>query len=291
MDNESPFFRLPAEIREKILRFSLTPDEDDFMIKDTAQYPQILFRTYASPLPAAMRTCKRMYMEMGPWALTEIIIRESMEGSSIRTGVRCHGNLRFERLRRVSMVVAAENSDFISPSWSPFLLGVLKYSPDVDSLDIEFHKNEFRKEVEAELSAADERRHTSEERERDSFILKYYAQPDWLEKLARQPSLRQISFEGNVPEIWLDRLRRESHGRIQVFSDGVRFREKEEETFRDYASDENEQDTQEGESVKMKTGSMCSTVQSRSTDLQNQGVSGFQAVQFQVSYVPASRYD
>lgn len=278
---ESLFFRLPAEIREKIQRFALAPpDENDLLMTEITQYPEVLFRTYEQPLPPVMCTCKKMYMEMSPVAFSEIIVHESTKGSGTRTGIKCHGTLRFERLRRVSMVVAVENPDFISPSWELFLSNLLKRSPNVDHLDIEFHKNEFREKVERELPAAETRRQNGEEELRDSFILKHYAWPNWLEEVARQPSLRWVSFEGNVPEVWLERLRQESKGRIQVFSDGVRFREKEDETTRRmHANDEQVEAFAEMENASVRT-----VGHDGSTSPHGHGDHGLQTPEFQIVY-------
>ncbi|KAK7417475.1 hypothetical protein QQX98_004595 [Neonectria punicea] len=268
---ESPFFRLPGEIRERIQRFALVRDKDELAIAATTKYPEILFRGRESPLPNVMQTCKKMYTEMSLFAFSEIIVLQTARAfTSPRTGIICHGHLRFERLRRVSLIFGINETNLIFPSWADFLSGLFKHSPGIEHLDFEFCENGVREEVESELSAAEERRQMGKEDEGDAFILKHYPQPEWVEEMARQPSLRKANFEGGIPEIWLESLRRESQGRIQVFSDGVRFREKQEvpTKMRD-ANDE----------------------QDGSTNPRGQDNPGSQDVQFRVVYEPASRFD
>lgn len=225
----SPLFRMPTEIRERIQRFALT-ENDLSTATRPVEFPDSVFRTYSDPLPSIMCTCKRMYLEMRPFAFTEIVVHHTpwdiVSGHS-RTGVLSRGNLRFERVRRMSLVVDRATPDFFQPSWHGFLVAMFSRCPDMDSLDIDFgDDNGFRDEVEAKLPPAMERRQRGEERPGDEHVLDLYAMPPWLGDVARQPSLRRVCFEGNVPVVWLQKLRENSGGRIQIISDGIRFRER-----------------------------------------------------------------
>ncbi|KAM0328732.1 hypothetical protein ACHAQA_005145 [Verticillium albo-atrum] len=203
-----------------------------------------------------MSTCKKMYTEMSPFAFTEVIVFETTGGFSSRTGLICHGHLRCERLRRITMIIALEDIGAGSSSWSHYFIDLLRRSYNVEHLDIQFYKNEFQKEVERAVAEAKKRQEDGEADSDDELFLEFHAQPKWLQEIALQPSVRRVCFDGNVPTLWLENLRKLSEGRIQVFSDGIRFREQNPVSRNASANDGNEPPPQ-----------------------------------FQITYEPASRFD
>ncbi|EEY20451.1 predicted protein [Verticillium alfalfae VaMs.102] len=229
--SQSPFFRLPGEIREKIQRLCIMCREDiDFENLSPTEYPEVLFRpsSHETPsLPAIMSTCKKMHSEMSPFAFTELIVHEQHHLNS-RISLICHGHLRWERILRISLIVGSAHRDMTSPLWSRFLGDILKRSCNIEHLDLELNKNEFRQELE-EAIAMEERaqRDGSLNGENAELTSEAYSQPSWLEGISRQSSLRRVCFDGGVPTVWLERLCLLSAGRIRVFNDGVRFREAE----------------------------------------------------------------
>ncbi|KAM0268691.1 hypothetical protein ACHAQH_009939 [Verticillium albo-atrum] len=122
---QSPFFSLPGEIREKIQRLCVLPKDDlDLRNSITATHPEVLFRSSSRntlPLPQVMSTCKKMHMEMSSFAFSELIIHET-KGLSGNINLLCHGNLRWERLRCVTLIATNASIDFITPTWKPFLV-------------------------------------------------------------------------------------------------------------------------------------------------------------------------
>ncbi|KAG7124247.1 hypothetical protein HYQ44_002090 [Verticillium longisporum] len=242
--SQSPFFRLPGEIREQIQRLcNMCRDDIDFENLSPTEYPEVLFRSssHETPsLPAVMSTCKKMHSEMSPFAFTELVVHEQYHLNS-RISLICHGHLRWERILRISLIVGNAHRDMVSPLWSRFLGNILKRSCNIEHLDLEFNKNEFRQELEeARLIEERARRDGSSNDEIAGLTSEAYSQPSWLEGISRQPSLRRVCFEGAVPTVWLEKLCLLSAGRIRVFTDGVRFREAEKpraRTLNDEAGD------------------------------------------------------
>ncbi|KAF3347083.1 hypothetical protein VdG2_04825 [Verticillium dahliae VDG2] len=149
--SQSPFFRLPGEIREQIQRLCIMCRDDiDFENLSPTEYPEVLFRSssHETPsLPAVMSTCKKMHSEMSPFAFTELVVHEQHHLNS-RISLICHGHLRWERILRISLIVGNAHRDMVSPLWSRFLGHILKRSCNIEHLDLEFNKNEFRQELE-----------------------------------------------------------------------------------------------------------------------------------------------
>lgn len=280
--NESPLFQLPAELRESVQRFSLLPrSRDESKLLEEARFTDVVFRTGERPVPALMRTCKKMYREMSPFAFTEIIVHISPYNHGTSHRLLSHGNLRFERLRHISVIYSREDSPYATNfSVCRFLPNLLNHCPEVSRLDIEFHDCEFHLMEEAIL-AAEERRRS----EPGFRFMEYHAKPLWLKGIIQQPNLRLVSFEGDVPDFWLKTLRRESKGRIQVLNNGVRFKDEQQEshTRDELAHGELDGDTLVDPSEAKSDESAHS--------LARGGAAGLEDIQFQVVYEPASRFD
>jgi hypothetical protein len=228
--DESPLFRLPSEIRERIQRLALTANDLSTAVRP-AEFREAVFRVHGgdNTLPLVMCTCKRMYLEVRPFAFTEMIVHYKAQPEMPPViGVLLHGNLRHERIRRISMVSDDPTGvNFLDPKWYSFLRPLLVRCTEVEHLDFEFGENVFRKEVEDTLGPSEERTLQGEGTPYDETVMRNFPLPQWLQDVARNPSLRRVCFEGDMPPVWLENLRKQSEGRIQVFSDGVRFKERE----------------------------------------------------------------
>ncbi|KAH6684846.1 hypothetical protein F5X68DRAFT_210275 [Plectosphaerella plurivora] len=237
----SPFFQLPAEIREKIQRYTLT-ENNLLTATRPAEFREAIFRINgADSLPAIMATCKKMYLEMRAFAFTEMVVLFTSISIDImpRIGVLSHGNLRHERIRRISFVVhnpprrreffdTPNMQGVVSPKWAYFLHSLLIRCTEVDRLDFEFGEdNVFREELEAMLADSKEKLANGTGEALDEVAVRLFSMPNWVKEVAENPSLRRVYFEGNVAPIWLESLRRTSEGRIQVFRNGVRVKEEE----------------------------------------------------------------
>ncbi|CRK13329.1 hypothetical protein BN1723_009971 [Verticillium longisporum] len=159
--SQSPFFRLPGEIREKIQRLCIMCREGiDFEHLSPTEYPEVLFRSssHETPsLPAVMSTCKKMHSEMSPFVFTELIVHEQHHLNS-RISLICHGHLRWERILRISLIVGNAHRDMISPLWSRFLGDILKRSCNIEHLDLALNRNEFRQEIEEAIAIEEQAR-------------------------------------------------------------------------------------------------------------------------------------
>ncbi|KAG7062299.1 aromatic compound dioxygenase [Colletotrichum scovillei] len=115
--NGSGLFSLPWEIREKIYEYYLSFDHDDF--GDTVRPLHVYFEQgeYKKPLPPLMVTCKRIYRELHQPVHADAIMRVHSHGyGDRRIGFAVHGTLRFERLRRLYVLIAMEY-----PNWNRWL--------------------------------------------------------------------------------------------------------------------------------------------------------------------------
>lgn len=125
MQSASPFFSLPAEVRDRIYEFYLAPTLHDF--EDTLKPHKLYLPTndsndkpsyYSRPLPALMQTCKRAHAELTPAVHERAYMRVSRRGrgADARVGFAVHGPLRPARLRTLYLLVHLAH-----PGWNAWL--------------------------------------------------------------------------------------------------------------------------------------------------------------------------
>ncbi|KAI1174505.1 hypothetical protein F4777DRAFT_579938 [Nemania sp. FL0916] len=133
----SRLFSLPHEVRDRIYSFYLCPGHDDF---EDALRPHQKFlenEAYSRPLPALMRTCKRVYQDMAPHVHDQATMRVEMHGPlERRIGFAVHGTLRFERLRKLCLLVPLEHPNW--NRWLYFFSEVLSRCPNLGTLVIDW---------------------------------------------------------------------------------------------------------------------------------------------------------
>ncbi|KAI0867116.1 hypothetical protein F4860DRAFT_456459 [Xylaria cubensis] len=137
MQASSPFFSLPSEVRDRIYDFYLTYDHGDF--GDSLQPHQLYLdgAVYSQPLPALMRTCKRIYEEMSPIVHGQAAMRIEIRGRvDRRIGFAVHGPLRFDRLRKLWLLIPLEYPNW--NQWLYFFGDVVRHAPNLKVLILDW---------------------------------------------------------------------------------------------------------------------------------------------------------
>ncbi|KAI2465382.1 hypothetical protein F4781DRAFT_26320 [Annulohypoxylon bovei var. microspora] len=128
---------LPREIRDKIYDFYLSFDHADF--EDTLR-PQLVYMggvPYSRPLPSLMLTCKSLYQELSPTVHGQAILRVEVHGwNDRRIGFGIRGNLRFDRLSKLYLLLATEHPNW--NSWLSFFGEVIERSKNIQTLVIDW---------------------------------------------------------------------------------------------------------------------------------------------------------
>ncbi|OLN92765.1 hypothetical protein CCHL11_06718 [Colletotrichum chlorophyti] len=193
--DEIGLFSLPWEIRERIYEYYLSFDHDDF--GDTLRPQHIYLEQghgeYKRPLPSLMATCKRAYRELHGKVHTEAIMRMQQGNGDRRIGFAVHGTLRFERLRRLCLLIATEY-----PNWNRWLIvlgGVARKAPHITELVIDWEPRPMMlKGWEARLT----------EKKYDEFF----------HILSSLKELDTIRFHGEMPAGWIERFEKETSARV-----------------------------------------------------------------------------
>ncbi|KAI0880223.1 uncharacterized protein GGS22DRAFT_182450 [Annulohypoxylon maeteangense] len=133
----SPLFQLPQEVRDKIYEFYLAFNHSDF--EDTLR-PQIVYFgdvPYSRPLPSLMLTCKSLYQELSPTVHGEAILRVEIPGwNDRRIGFGVRGNLKFDRLSKLYLLIATEHPNW--NSWLSTFEAVAEHGKNIETLVIDW---------------------------------------------------------------------------------------------------------------------------------------------------------
>ncbi|KAI0891130.1 hypothetical protein F4806DRAFT_483690 [Annulohypoxylon nitens] len=137
MQSQSPLFRLPREVRDKIWDFYLSFDHVDF--RNTLR-PQIVYLDdlpYSQPLPSLMYTCKSLYRELSPIVHHEAVLRvEIPGGNDRRIGFAVRGSLKFDRLSKLYLLITTEHPNW--NSWLSFFQEVVKRAQNIETLIVDW---------------------------------------------------------------------------------------------------------------------------------------------------------
>ncbi|KAI1204688.1 uncharacterized protein F4807DRAFT_465462 [Annulohypoxylon truncatum] len=137
MQSQSSLFHLPREVRDKIWEFYLSFDHADF--GDTLR-PQIVYFgdvPYSRQLPPLMLTCKSLYRELSPAVHREAIMRVEIPGwNDRRIGFAVRGNLKFDRLLKLYLLITIEHPNW--NSWLSFFEEVIKRAENIETLVIDW---------------------------------------------------------------------------------------------------------------------------------------------------------
>ncbi|KAI0426098.1 hypothetical protein F5Y09DRAFT_319969 [Xylaria sp. FL1042] len=183
----SPFFSLPSEVRERIYDFCLTYDHSDF--EDTLRPRQLFLENdavYSRPLPAMMRSCKRVYQEMSPTVHGQAVMRVEMRGRiERRIGFAVHGTLRFDCLRKLWLLVPLEHPNW--NQWLHFFGDVVGHTLNLEVLVVDWAPRSTHEHIwEGRANAKKE----------DEFC----------RIIQGLKKLRILKVHGNISARWIDRL-------------------------------------------------------------------------------------
>ncbi|GAP90769.1 hypothetical protein SAMD00023353_4700170 [Rosellinia necatrix] len=188
------FAALPFEVRCRIYDYLLSFAHEDFA--DTLR-PIHTYLDAAAPhataLPPLMLACKRAYGELGPRVHTTAALRVHLHGarSQRRVGIAAHGVCRFERLRRLVLVVDMEHANW--NAWLGFLAGALARMPVLEKLVVDWAPRPSPPTAAAAAAAAARR----DEKKEGEFLAAIRA----------LPALRLVCLYGQVPDSWAETLR------------------------------------------------------------------------------------
>ncbi|KAI0965410.1 hypothetical protein F4678DRAFT_476669 [Xylaria arbuscula] len=187
MQANSPLFSLPSEVRDRIYDFYLTYDHNDF--EDTLRpHKHFLDNSvvYSRSLPDLMCSCKRVYQEMSPTVHSQAVMRVEMRGLiEWRIGFAVHGTLRFDRLRKLWLLVPLEHPNW--NRWLYFFGDVVHRAPHLKVLVIDWAP-----------------RSTPEKTWERRAIAK--KEDDFCEIIKSLKELHMLKIHGNISARWIDRL-------------------------------------------------------------------------------------
>ncbi|CAI0653897.1 unnamed protein product, partial [Colletotrichum noveboracense] len=195
----SRLFELPWEIRERIYEYYLSFDHDDF--GDTLRPLHLYIEQggYSKPIPPLMLTSKRAYRELHQRVHSDAVMRVHTAGwGDRRIGFAVHGKLRFERLRRLYVLVAMEY-----PNWNRWLgmLGeVARRATNLSELVVDWEPRPSSGNTKVWEAKLTERKH-------DEFF----------RIIADLKNLQVVRFHGDMPPGWRDRFARETSARLVLY--------------------------------------------------------------------------
>ncbi|KAF9876885.1 short-chain dehydrogenase reductase sdr [Colletotrichum karsti] len=194
MNDGSRLFELPWEIRERIYEYYLSFDHNDF--GDTLRPLHLYIEQggYSKPIPPLMLTCKRGYRELHQRVHSDALMRVHTAGwGDRRIGFAVHGTLRFERLRRLYILVAMEY-----PNWNRWLgmFGeVARRAKNLSELVVDWEpRPNSTKGWEAKLT----------EKKYDEFF----------GIVSDLKNLQVVRFHGVMPSGWRERFEKETTARL-----------------------------------------------------------------------------
>ncbi|KAK7948872.1 uncharacterized protein PG986_009758 [Apiospora aurea] len=153
--------------------------------------------TTSTPLPSLMLASKSAYRELAPLVHHDAVLRIHRPGSrnERRIGFAVHGNLRFERLRRLVLVVDLDYPYW--NAWLDFFGAVLVRAPGLEHLTVDWAPRRTL----AAAAAYSFHRAGAWEYRRDAK-----KEGTFLDMLVGFASLQTLSFYGRIPELWIKRL-------------------------------------------------------------------------------------
>lgn len=192
----SPLFSLPLEIRTRIYDFYLAFDDRDFGYTKRPLFVYLDNGEYSKGLPSLMLACKRSYQEMRTQVHHESILRVLMSQWSPRIGFAVHGNLRYDRLHKLHLIVSMEHPYW--NRWLGFFEEIARRISGLRELVIDWEPRQFN------LSGREAALH---EKKEDHF----------LRLVGGLKELRLIRLYGDIPPHWTKKLEEMTAARIMSY--------------------------------------------------------------------------
>ncbi|KAK9423456.1 hypothetical protein SUNI508_14021 [Seiridium unicorne] len=186
----SPLFRLPWELRERIYEFYLAFTRDDFTdsMRPMHMYLDAEKPPHSTPLPPLMESCKLSCTELAPLVHSTAALRVYRPGArnERRIGFAVHGTLRFERLRRLVLVVDLDYAYW--NAWLDFFGAIMARAGALEHLVVDWAP---RRATSGAAAAWEARRDEKKERV-------------FLDLLLGSGTLQTLRFFGQVPDRWAE---------------------------------------------------------------------------------------
>ncbi|KAK8093883.1 hypothetical protein PG997_000568 [Apiospora hydei] len=179
----SPLFLLPSELRHRIWEYYLSFTHADFV--DSMR-----------PIHA-------------PLVHHDAVLRIHRPGSrnERRIGFAVHGNLRFERLRRLVLVVELDYPYW--NAWLDFFGAVLARAPGLEHLTVDWAPRKTTAAVAGySFHRAGAWEYRRDEKKEGAF----------LNMLVGLAGLQNLSFYGRIPELWIKRLQQDTTLSVKCYS-------------------------------------------------------------------------
>ncbi|KAH9995859.1 hypothetical protein F4779DRAFT_607280 [Xylariaceae sp. FL0662B] len=197
---DSPLFTIPLEIRGRIFQYYLTFTNDGFAdsLRPIHTYLDAV-KPHSTTLPALMLACKRAYAELQPEVHSTAALRVRRPGlrNERRVGFAVHGVLRFERLRRMYLLIDMEYAYW--NAWLDFFGIVVSRTLGLEHLTIDWAPR-------AVTHASGWERKQAEKKE-DIFL-------QLLKPMAR---LQTVWIYGQAPEHWEERIKQDTKASVRRF--------------------------------------------------------------------------
>ncbi|KAK8039543.1 hypothetical protein PG993_007954 [Apiospora rasikravindrae] len=211
----SPLFLLPSELRHRIWEYYLAFTHADFtdsmrpmhtfLDNDAAAAtnedanvakPSSDAPPHAAPLPSLMLASKSAYRELAPLVHTAAVLRVRRPGSrnERRVGFAAHGNLRFERLRRLVLVVDLDYPYW--NAWLDFFGAVLARAPGLEHVAVDWAPRRAASAASSSFLRDGGWESRRDKRKEDAF----------LDMLVGSAGLQSIRFYGTIPEHWAETI-------------------------------------------------------------------------------------
>lgn len=189
---QSPFFALSQEIRDAVYHYALAFDDDDFTILGPAD---ILSRTgyrNDAKLPEFLRTCKMMYREAAPIALSQASLRFRFDDYRHVTSAATYFAPGWSRVRHLSVLV--QTSAPCYRDWVRRVEDLLSQMPALQTVALQWHCDPPKPEGDAETPPALRMIQAREESRLVGLLTE------------NQPSLRTVYFQGEWAPAWLEEV-------------------------------------------------------------------------------------
>jgi len=212
-------FKLPVEVRRMIYQYALAFTWDQFEDHDMLEeYQPFVEQTFSHPLPGLLLSCKRLYRDAAPVALTHVAIRatkRSMFSARDYVGLAASGHVTWSGLQSLHYIFSPASLPVCSSPWLNALEGVLAAAPGLRRLVFEWQ--DHRLDVAVEQSHCKAARHFALGRiprardERHFLHLWSASKRRCLEVLCRaaeRPALRVLQVCGRLPPGWVRELKK-----------------------------------------------------------------------------------